>query len=329
MKEERNEICMDGASSKESLIRMNLSSFIHPNCRVYAHWVGISVGFFLNEKSLHEEKEVWIMFLRFLPFTYYSRICVGAVGVLFIFSVFLGAEGSVEKAVVELCPSEARTETAVRVIHVPLAVSNTRDIAGVQFSLKFDGERVVAEEPELTDRSANMSVAYNSKDGEMVVLIYSTDGTGIAPGDGPIVRLSFAVSDGAERAGEIQLEKIILASPEATSIPAVVRSSSVSDAARIPTRYELTQNCPNPFNPTTSIQYSVVSDQSHPHVTLKIYNVLGQEVRTLVNEPQDSGYYTITWDGKDSYGSEVSSGVYFYRLAGGQFSETKRMLLVK
>jgi len=101
--------------------------------------------------------------------------------------------------------------------------------------------------------------------------------------------------------------------------------------------YSLAQNYPNPFNPITSIQYSVISDQSLPHITLKIFNLLGQEVRTLVDEVKEPGYYTVTWDGRDEFGAEAASGVYFYRLTaggasrenGGDFTATKRMLLLK
>ena len=102
-------------------------------------------------------------------------------------------------------------------------------------------------------------------------------------------------------------------------------------SVQIPAEYHLAQNYPNPFNPTTSIQYSVVSDQSPPHITLKIYNILGQEVRILVDELKEPGYYTVTWDGKDYSGREVASGIYFYRLTvdGGQWSATKRMVLMK
>ena len=94
--------------------------------------------------------------------------------------------------------------------------------------------------------------------------------------------------------------------------------------APVPGGYSLAQNYPNPFNPITSIQYSVVSDQSSPHVTLRIFNLLGQEVAKLVDEAQDAGYYTVTWDGTD-----VASGIYFYRLTAGEFTATKRMVLMR
>ena len=103
----------------------------------------------------------------------------------------------------------------------------------------------------------------------------------------------------------------------------------VKPELKVPAEYSLSQNYPNPFNPTTSIQYSVVSDQSRPHLTLKIFNLLGQEVRTLVDGAKEPGYHTVTWDGRDDSGQEVASGVYFYRLTAGNFADTKRMVLMK
>jgi hypothetical protein len=97
----------------------------------------------------------------------------------------------------------------------------------------------------------------------------------------------------------------------------------------IPSVFALAQNYPNPFNPITTIQYSVKGDQSSPYVSLKIFNLLGQQVRTLVDGDRDSGYYSVTWDGRDDRGREVPSGVYFYRLIAGTFSGTKKMVLMK
>ena len=89
----------------------------------------------------------------------------------------------------------------------------------------------------------------------------------------------------------------------------------------IPGTYELSQNYPNPFNPTTSIRYSIpVNGQ----VTLKIFNILGQEVRTLVNTVQNSGSYVVNFDA-----SRLSSGIYFYELRVDQFVSVKKMLLLK
>ena len=107
----------------------------------------------------------------------------------------------------------------------------------------------------------------------------------------------------------------------------------VKEEIAIPTEYRLGQNYPNPFNPTTTIHYAFPDagrrTQDARHVTLKIYNVLGQEIRTLVEEEKEPGYYTVTWDGVDSDGVGAASGIYFYRLKVGDFNATKRMVLMK
>ena len=103
--------------------------------------------------------------------------------------------------------------------------------------------------------------------------------------------------------------------------------------AQLPEKISLYQNYPNPFNPTTTIHYTVHGSQfmvhSPIHTTLTIYNVLGQKVRTLVDEFKLPGEHRVIWDGKDEKGNPVSSGVYFYKLKVGDFSQVKKMLLIK
>jgi hypothetical protein len=89
----------------------------------------------------------------------------------------------------------------------------------------------------------------------------------------------------------------------------------------VPSAFKLDQNYPNPFNPATKIRYSIPVGTD---VTLKVYNTLGQEVATLVNDYRPAGTYEA-----DFFGSELPSGVYFYRLSAGSFTQTKRMMLVK
>lgn len=96
----------------------------------------------------------------------------------------------------------------------------------------------------------------------------------------------------------------------------------------MPNSYELSQNYPNPFNPTTVIRYSI-SSHHLTHSTITIYNILGQKLRTLVNEPKSTGTYEVIWDGKDDKGKDVSSGIYFYQLKVGNLAESKKMLLLR
>ena len=94
----------------------------------------------------------------------------------------------------------------------------------------------------------------------------------------------------------------------------------------IPTEFELYQNYPNPFNPSTTIKYAL---KEHAKVVLKIYNILGQEIRTLVNERQKAGYQTVVWDGRDNRGVQVASGVYIYRIQANDFVQNKKMVFLK
>jgi hypothetical protein len=100
----------------------------------------------------------------------------------------------------------------------------------------------------------------------------------------------------------------------------------VSTTIPLPTTYDIAQNYPNPFNPTTTIVYQV---PEVAHVTLEVYNVLGDRVATLVDNQQAAGYYRVEWNGKDSGQRTVSSGVYYYRMSAGQFTSIKKMMLVK
>jgi len=94
----------------------------------------------------------------------------------------------------------------------------------------------------------------------------------------------------------------------------------------IPKTYQLFQNYPNPFNPETMIKY----DLPNPgHVTIVVYNVLGQKVKTLVDEHKDTGHHTVNWDGKDKQGKEAASGIYFYEIKTPGFEKTKKMILLK
>jgi hypothetical protein len=90
--------------------------------------------------------------------------------------------------------------------------------------------------------------------------------------------------------------------------------------------YALAQNYPNPFNSSTEIRYRTPVDGD---MTLKIFNTLGQHVRTLVDADLQANWYTVTWDGRDDGGQKVASGVYFCRLKVGDFCKTIKMVLVK
>ena len=98
--------------------------------------------------------------------------------------------------------------------------------------------------------------------------------------------------------------------------------SSIVEVTSLPTKYSLGQNYPNPFNPSTTISYQL--PVAAGHVSLKVYDVLGREVATLVNEQKAPGNYEVKFDG-----SKLASGVYIYRIEAGKFSDLKKLLLIK
>ena len=94
----------------------------------------------------------------------------------------------------------------------------------------------------------------------------------------------------------------------------------------LPTEYELEENYPNPFNPNTTINYAL---PKAGEVSLAIYNMRGQLVRTLVKGSSPAGRFSVTWNGKDDRGAPVSSGVYVYRLTATEFVSDKKLTLLK
>ena len=98
------------------------------------------------------------------------------------------------------------------------------------------------------------------------------------------------------------------------------------DGNILPFNFELSQNYPNPFNPATSIEYSIPTKS---HVTIEVFNILGQRVRTLVDHEKPAGSYNITWDGNTNSGNPAATGLYVYRFQAGEYVETKKMMLLK
>jgi hypothetical protein len=100
----------------------------------------------------------------------------------------------------------------------------------------------------------------------------------------------------------------------------------VSGEKVLPEAFSLDQNYPNPFNPNTMIRFALPNDC---WVKLEVYNLLGQKVKTLVDQMLKAGTKEVVWDGKNHAGAEVSSGIYFYRIKAKDFTDIKKMVLVK
>ncbi|KAF0138843.1 MAG: 5'-nucleotidase [Stygiobacter sp.] len=127
-------------------------------------------------------------------------------------------------------------------------------------------------------------------------------------------QLNVVVSENSPQSGDVVVDWM-------EYVRIVYNSTEVKTNDMMPTSFKLFQNYPNPFNPTTNISYQLPTNS---HVTLKVYDVLGRIVAELVNEEKSAGSYTVKFDG-----TKFSSGVYFYTIKAGNFSDTKKLLLAK
>ena len=102
--------------------------------------------------------------------------------------------------------------------------------------------------------------------------------------------------------------------------------SQIQNEASMPGSYSLLQNYPNPFNSTTTLRYDLAGQSN---VNIIIYDMLGREVKTLINQTQDAGFKSIQWDATNDYGKQVSAGVYLYRIQTGGYMQTRKMVFLK
>ena len=113
---------------------------------------------------------------------------------------------------------------------------------------------------------------------------------------------------------------------EIKNIVFLKKHNEETTGVEIPKEFKLAQNYPNPFNPSTIIRFGLPVAEK---VTIKVYDVLGREVKTLINEELRPGYQQVEWDGTNNYGSRVSSGIYIYRMVAGKFVKTMKMMMLK
>jgi hypothetical protein len=103
-------------------------------------------------------------------------------------------------------------------------------------------------------------------------------------------------------------------------------SSIPNDGIATPEKFRLYTNFPNPFNPTTTISFEIPETVE---VSLKIYDITGKLVKTLMNDEIEAGYHSVVWDGTDENGQAMASGLYFYHIESEKFNHTKQCLLLK
>lgn len=239
---------------------------------------------------------------------------------------------------------------------VSLSVSHDEELAAMDIPLTFSKgvtlDKVTFEGTSVSnfdEKIAQIDNANNRVTIGLIDMVYALkEGATLKPapnGDNAIAVLHFTLTDPTAKSFEIGTYKSDAPSHElmyvynewVNGVPNVrdlvpefqggtVALDSRTPGANLPTEFALSQNVPNPFNPSTRISFALPKDT---RVNLSVYNVLGQHVSTLVDDMMRAGNQSVTWDGTDNSGHQVSSGVYFYKLRTGDFTDTKKMLLLK
>lgn len=197
------------------------------------------------------------------------------------------------------------------VVKVPLNIANSANVYAVQLSSKVDVnafsiDGVNASLPE------GWEIQWNVVNNELRVAM-----AGATPlPSGSVAAIMVRMKS---RESRLNFSADALLNETSQSIGAV-------EIAAVPTEFALAQNYPNPFNPSTTIKYQIANEGN---VSLDIWNLQGQKIRSLVAKEQKAGYYSVVWDGRNEAGQTVSSGLYLYRVQTGSFVATHKMLMIK
>jgi len=219
------------------------------------------------------------------------------------------------------------------------------DFSDLTYSGVSRGEKLQGLVNDEGNPTSDMTILGNWVEDHVKILAYSvnrarTEGNGV---EGNLVHLTYTLADGASLPDNIsfyftvvnipgtslnpELLNVVCSYPDADN-PVVVNTAvaSADEGSLLPSEYALFQNYPNPFNPSTQISFDVPNSE---FVTLRVYNLLGQDVKTLINQSMTPGRYTVEWNGNDMLNNDVASGVYFYELRGESFISRKKMLLIR
>ncbi len=228
---------------------------------------------------------------------------------------------------------------ALRIVHgeIPdagmqaeMAVSADMPVeaAGVELTIAYDPTSVQMLVPQIVDGLKDFGIGYTDNGaGRMKVVIYSwrpwNDEKLIGTGISDIIKLPFVSKSPilADDDSKVRITQAVISDGAARNV-----AVGGLNPEPLPSSFELYQNRPNPFNPTTTIDFYI---DKPTDVRLEVFNVLGELVKTLVDRSMDTGQHSVIWDGSDGQGDKMASGVYFYRLKTGSGSLTKKMVLLK
>lgn len=233
-------------------------------------------------------------------------------------------------------------------ISIPLVVGNSDGLMAMDIPLTYSEgvtlKEVTFENTRVEYFDLKLAHIDNEKNTVVIGLISQASASPkpyLESGEGAVANLIFTIDDPAVTS--ITIEAVELDEPshslmfiysdgdgnhtrDLPEFESIIIALSGFSGSNLPDKFSVDQNYPNPFNPSTEISFAL---PNLSNVELSIYNILGQNVRVLVDEQMPAGNYTVTWDGRNSSGNTVASGVYFYRVTTQFGAETRKMLMLK
>ncbi|MEW6507331.1 MAG: N-acetylmuramoyl-L-alanine amidase [Bacteroidota bacterium] len=259
-----------------------------------------------------------------------SGLCVGDVNRSYMpssggfFSKQVSASSTVSPATVSLRIGAVQVPQASQTVNVPITVQSFSNVGSFTLRISYNSSVLTF----LGVINSPSGIQSNAADGMLNMSWFSTSPLSKQDG-GKLLEMQFRYNGGLSQSASSALTFVTsncevtdaFGAPLSVSYQNGSVLTSVYSIVSVPKEYSLIQNYPNPFNPTTTISYSIPQPE---FVSLKVFDLLGREVATLVNEAKSPGNYKVKFDG-----SNLPSGVYLYRMQAGKFSESRKLMLLK
>ena len=249
-----------------------------------------------------------------------KKVIVAVTSALLITSLFANTTVSLSK------PVNDKSAT------VNVNINSDKDVYGLQFDLLYNPADLTLDASEISSMINGVDQVYAKvkEDGLVRVVMFDLNGNKIhnsSVASSNIISIPFSANSSKGLTSVVQFDNVIVAGFNGEDLNSDHEDYYMDIAnSALPTVTSLSDNYPNPFNPTTNIDYSL---SKSGFVSIVIYDMNGSEVRTLVSEVQSANRYSVPWNGLNNSGQSVSSGKYVYRMSAPGFSETKSMTLLK
>ncbi|MFA4838919.1 MAG: FlgD immunoglobulin-like domain containing protein, partial [Candidatus Neomarinimicrobiota bacterium] len=225
---------------------------------------------------------------------------------------------------VTLCLPEKAYSTD-NIVTLPVTIEPNCTLSGFQIELSYDPDHMRPLSPVFKDNDSKLvSMFRTTESGKVIYVLYDPKGGSVQTSDLPDFRFEM-LNAGDDQPPSIGLVNFVV-SDESGQSQTLGIGNRTSQVSVLPDKFALHPCFPNPFNAQTNIRYDLPKDG---RVTIQLYNLMGQRVRTLIDQTQPAGSYSLVWDSKNDDGVAIASGIYFLRFKAGSFSKLEKVTLLK